>query len=170
MSLTYEAMMFARRAHAGQVRKYTLNPYADHLAEVAGVVAAVANPMTQDWAAMVATAWLHDTVEDCGVTVDEIYERFGFTVANGVKLLSDLEAGNRAERKAASRVRLAGAPDWVQTVKCADLISNTSSIVRHDPVFAVTYLEEKRLLLDVMTRADPRLVRIARLQSEVPNG
>ncbi|MCY1169396.1 RelA/SpoT family protein [compost metagenome] len=166
--MTYEAMMFARRAHAAQVRKYTGNPYADHLAEVAGIVAAVANPIRQDWAAMVATAWLHDTVEDCGVAVDEIYERFGFTVANGVKLLSDLEEGNRATRKAASRVRLAGAPDWVQTIKCADLISNTSSIVRHDPEFAVVYIEEKRLLLDVMTKADPRLLRMARVQTEAP--
>jgi guanosine-3',5'-bis(diphosphate) 3'-pyrophosphohydrolase len=76
--------------------------------------------------------------------------------------------GNRAERKAASRARLAAAPGWVQTIKCADLISNTSSIVKHDPKFAVTYLEEKRLLLDVLTKADPRLVAIARQQSEAP--
>jgi len=50
----------------------------------------------------------------------------------------------------------------VQTIKVADLISNTGSIVEHDPKFAVTYLEEKRLLLDVLTNADPRLLSIAR--------
>jgi hypothetical protein len=53
------------------------------------------------------------------------------------------------------------------TIKCADLISNTSSIVKHDPKFAEVYLEEKRLLLDVLTKADPWLVEIARKQSEV---
>jgi hypothetical protein len=79
--------------------------------------------------------------------------------------LSDLETGNRAERKAAGRVRLAAAPGWVQTIKCADLISNTSSIVMHDPQFAGVYLEEKRLLLDVMDGADPGLRALARAQA-----
>jgi len=36
--------------------------------------------------------------------------RFGEQVAEGVMLLSDLERGNRAERKAKSRARLAQAP------------------------------------------------------------
>jgi (p)ppGpp synthase/HD superfamily hydrolase len=35
MQLAYEAMMFAREVHKVQRRKYTNNPYADHLAEVA---------------------------------------------------------------------------------------------------------------------------------------
>jgi hypothetical protein len=59
-------------------------------------------------------------------------------------------------------------PAWIQTIKCADLISNTSSIVKHDPKFAVTYLEEKRLLLDAMTKADPRLWQLARSQAAQP--
>lgn len=160
----FKAMELARRAHAGQVRKYTGNPYTDHLAEVAGIVATVDSTPES-----IAVAWLHDCREDQGVTGFEIEELFGIRVAVGVALLSDFETGNRAERKAAGRVRLASAPGWVQTIKCADLISNTSSIVMHDPKFAVTYLEEKRLLLDVMTLADPRLLRLAREQSEPPN-
>ncbi|HUG56776.1 MAG TPA: guanosine polyphosphate pyrophosphohydrolase, partial [Candidimonas sp.] len=114
---------------------------------------------------MIATAWLHDCVEDCGVTLDEIEHLFGFDVALGVSGLSDVETGNRAERKQKSRDRLAGCSGWIQTIKCADLISNTSSIVYHDPRFAVVYLEEKRLLLDVLTKADPRMLAIARGQA-----
>lgn len=166
MNLAYDAMMFAREAHRAQQRKYTGNPYADHLAEVAGIA------MTVGWQAslihpdqVMATAWLHDCVEDQGVQYAQLCRLFGHVVADGVMLLSDLEIGNRAERKAAGRIRLAAAPGWVQTIKCADLISNTSSIVQHDPKFAVTYLEEKRLLLDVLTKADPRLVALARAQA-----
>ncbi|WP_429268889.1 HD domain-containing protein [Paraburkholderia sp. EB58] len=155
-------MLFAREVHKDQVRKYTGNPYIDHLAEVAGIVATVA----LDTDNSVAVAWLHDSVEDQGVSAALLRDRFGEIVAYGVLMLSDLETGNRAERKAASRARLATAPAWVQTIKVADLISNTSSIVKHDPKFAVTYLEEKRLLLDVLTSADPRLVEIARKQAE----
>lgn len=168
MSLAYEAMMFAREVHKDQRRKYTGNPYTDHLAEVAGIVGAVAAHEYiggySNVECSIATAWLHDCREDQGVSGEEIERRFGMRIALGVALLSDFESGNRAERKRLSRERLASAPDWVQTVKCADLISNTSSIVMHDPKFAVVYLEEKRLLLDVMTKADPRLLALARSQ------
>lgn len=159
--LAFAAMKFAREKHKDQVRKYTGNPYADHLAEVAGITASVLDD-EYDPPMMIAVAWLHDCVEDQGVTPVQLSELFGWQVARGVMMLSDLETGNRAERKAASRVRLAAAPAWAQTIKCADLISNTSSIVKHDPKFAVTYLEEKRLLLDVLSEADPRLLAMAR--------
>lgn len=163
MSIAYDAMMFAREVHKDQRRKYTNNPYVDHLAEVAGIVAALGWPHGEIHpSTMTAVAWLHDCVEDQSVTQEHITEAFGNVVAWGVMLLSDLEQGNRAERKAASRARLANAPGWVQTIKCADLISNTSSIVMHDPKFAAVYLEEKRLLLDVLTKADPRLLELAR--------
>ncbi|WP_228897774.1 HD domain-containing protein [Acidovorax sp. Leaf73] len=168
MDLAFKAMEFARRAHAKQVRKYTGNPYVDHLAEVAGIVATVQHEFMVPPGVMLAVAWLHDCVEDQGVSLQEIDDRFGCTVAIGVSGLSDLEEGNRAERKAASRARLADCTSWIQTIKCADLISNTSSIVMHDPKFAVTYLAEKRALLDVMTKADPRLRALAYSQSKWP--
>lgn len=168
MTLAFKAMEFARRVHAGHKRKYTGNPYTDHLAEVAGIAMSVGwqHPQVHPDAFM-AVCWLHDCVEDQAVTFEELYFAFGEIVTAGVRYLSDLEEGNRAYRKAASRARLAQAPNWVQTIKVADLISNTSSIVQHDPKFAVTYLEEKRLLLDVLTKADPRLVAIAREQVAV---
>lgn len=162
----FAAMQFARRVHANQRRKYTGNPYTDHLAEVAGIAATCHRGVAMEVDSQVfqAVCWLHDSVEDQGVGLQELREEFGETVARGVQLLSDLESGNRAARKAASRARLAQAPGWVQTIKCADLISNTASIVQHDPEFAVVYLEEKRLLLDVLTAADARLLAVAREQ------
>jgi len=161
MTTAFDAMVFARHVHANQRRKYTGNPYADHLAEVAGIVATVQHEFMVPPGVILATAWLHDCVEDQGVSLQTIADKFGNMVAIGVSGLSDLETGNRAERKAASRERLAACSSWIQTIKCADLISNTSSIVEHDPKFAVVYLEEKRMLLDVLTKADPRLRAIA---------
>jgi (p)ppGpp synthase/HD superfamily hydrolase len=163
MNLSYEAMMFAREAHKNQVRKYTGNPYVDHLAEVAGIVATVAGQARESVSIeeMLAVAWLHDCVEDQGVTFEEIDARFGNMVAIGVSGLSDIEVGNRAERKRMSCERLATCSGWIQTIKCADLISNTSSIVKHDPDFAKVYLREKCDLLSVMTKADRRLWDIA---------
>ena len=157
LTVAYDAMIFAIEKHKTQVRKYTNCPYADHLAQVAGITASVnQSPIA------IAVAWLHDCMEDQEVGYDELEDRFGIVVANGVQWLSDMETGNRKTRKELSRKRLSLAPSWVQDIKCADLISNTSSIVMHDQKFAVTYLEEKRLLLDVLTGANENLIRIAR--------
>lgn len=166
MNLAFEAMMFAREVHKNQRRKYTNNPYVDHLAEVAGIAATVFDQnhgIRPD--VVTAVCWLHDSMEDQGVSLDTLEQKFGSTVAPAVMQLSDLETGNRAARKAASRERLSKAWPWVQTIKCADLISNTSSIVEHDPKFAGVYLEEKRLLLDVLTKADPQLLQLAKQQA-----
>ena len=157
MNIAYQAMLFAREVHKDQVRKYTGNAYTDHLGEVAGIVASVEH--TKE---MIAVAWLHDCVEDQGVEIVTLVSEFGMEVAKGVLLLSDLEQGNRATRKALSRERLSKAPGWVQTIKYADLISNTSSIIQHDAKFAQVYLEEKRLLLEVMDKGDPLLYSLAK--------
>lgn len=157
MNIAYDAMIFAFRVHEGQKRKYTGNPYTDHLAEVAGITATVVN---YDYA--IAIAWLHDCVEDCGISQLELEEKFDYDIAMSVIELSDLEIGNRQERKKLSRERLSKCHGYVQTIKVADLISNTSSIVQHDPKFSKVYLEEKRLLLDVLTKADKRLIQLAK--------
>jgi (p)ppGpp synthase/HD superfamily hydrolase len=153
-----KAQVYAMAAHAsvGQRRKYTNEPYIVHPAEVAKIVAGVPGS-TPD---MVAAAWLHDVVEDTGCTFTDIHMTFGIDIATLVGWLTDVskpEDGNRAARKAIDRAHSAEAPAEAQTIKLADLISNSRSIMEHDPAFAKTYLEEKRLLLAVMTRGDAGL-------------
>jgi len=162
MTMVERARVFATAAHAavGQVRKYTFEPYIMHPAEVAGIVATV--PHTD---VMLAAAWLHDTVEDTGVSIVDIQKEFGNEVASLVSWLTDVsepEQGNRAVRKAIDREHTAMAPAAAQTVKLADLIANSRSILAHDPAFAKVYLEEKRMLLEVLTRGDATLMVQAR--------
>ena len=56
----------------------------------------------------------------------------------------------------------ASASPSAKTIKCCDLISNTTSIVAHDKSFAKVYLEEKGRLLDVLVGADPSILARAR--------
>ena len=163
MDIVHKAQVFAIAAHSavGQKRKYTGEPYYVHPAEVAGIVAGVPGS-TPD---MVAAAWLHDVVEDTGCTFTDIHMAFGIDIATLVGWLTDVsrpEDGNRAHRKAIDRAHTAEAPAEAQTIKLADLISNSRSIVQHDPAFAKTYLEEKRLMLEVMTKGDSTLMAEAR--------
>jgi (p)ppGpp synthase/HD superfamily hydrolase len=158
-SMEEKAYAFAMAAHeaVGQKRKYTGEPYIVHPLEVASIVKSVPGATDE----MVAAAYLHDVVEDTQVPIEVILHVFGPVVADYVHQLTDppkVEGGpNRKARKALDAQRLADAPAEVQTIKLADLISNTSTIVRFDPSFAKVYLEEKRLLLEVMTKGDPEL-------------
>jgi (p)ppGpp synthase/HD superfamily hydrolase len=150
-----KAREFAREAHKAQSRRYTGEPYFVHLEEVAGMVERAGLYRNE-----VAAAWLHDTIEDTPVTVTKLTAEFGVDIARMVAALTDTPPGpgiNHERRKAQDRARLAVALWEVQTIKCADLISNTSSIVRHDPDFAKVYLPEKRSMLEVLNRAHPDL-------------
>lgn len=163
VELVLKARTFATAAHAAvaQLRKYTNEPYIVHPAEVYQIVSTVASATPE----MLAAAWLHDVVEDTGVTIEVIREEFGEKVAELVGWLTDVsrpEQGNRATRKAIDRAHTAMAPAEAQTIKLADLISNTKSIMEHDAAFAKTYLAEKKLLLEVMTKGDPVLMAEAK--------
>lgn len=153
--LVEKAKHFAVRAHEGQKRKYTGEPYVCHCEHVAELVTSHGGSPE-----MIAAAWLHDTVEDCGITLDEIEDTFGRKVAEMVSDLTDVSKpkdGNRAKRKEIDRLHTAKASPEAKTIKLADLISNTSSITKHDPDFAKVYLKEKRLLLQVLKDGNAEL-------------
>lgn len=157
MNLVERARVFATAAHAavGQVRKYTGEAYINHPAEVVAILETI-QPSDE----MLAAAWLHDVVEDTGVPLCLIRQEFGHDVAYMVSGLTDIstpEMGNRAARKALDRAHIAGQWASTKTVKLADLISNTRSIVKHDPRFAEVYMAEKRELLTVLNSGDHRL-------------
>lgn len=157
--LIYKAKNFAERVHAAQTRKYSGEPYAVHLREVAGYCAEVG---CRD--EVVAAAWLHDSKEDQGVTDAELRELFGDDVAQFVEEVTDQSRstdGKREQRKAIDRAHNANASPEGKTIKLADLISNTKSIAVHDQHFAVTYLREKRLLMPFLTEGNPELYRRA---------
>lgn len=155
--LVESAKIYAKASHekVGQLRKYTNDPYIVHPAEVAQIVSTVEH--TDE---MLAAAWLHDTVEDTDVSIEDIRKEFGDVVADLVSDLTDVskpEDGNRKTRKEIDRQHTAKASAQAKTIKLADLISNSSSIVEHDKKFAKVYLKEKALLLEVLREGDAEL-------------
>lgn len=142
-----KAIAFATAAHEGQVRKYTGEPYVEHVIAVAEMVA---THVTDDDA--IIAAILHDTVEDCDVTIDEIQAEFGDRVAEYVWYLTKppVFVGNRAKRKALDRARLKEAPEIVRFIKVMDIWHNSTSIREFDEKFYETFRQEVRDLLYIM--------------------
>lgn len=164
------AWQFAKEMHESvkQVRKYTGEPYIVHPEEVAALVRSV--PHTS---IMIAASYLHDVVEDTPATIEDIEREFGLEVAELVGWLTDVskpEDGNRAVRKAIDRDHSALAPPQAKTIKLADLISNTKTIVKFDPIFAKVYLHEKARLLEVLKEGDPSLFYQAAQSTLIASG
>ncbi len=74
--LATRAIIFAAEAHDGMRRKQSSAPYILHPMEAAVIV----GTMTDDQN-VIAAAALHDVVEDAGVSMREVEERFGKRVA-----------------------------------------------------------------------------------------
>ena len=125
-----KARDFAEVAHKGQTRKSAgSEPYFIHLEEVAAHVTRFGGSEVA-----IMAAWLHDTVEDCGVTRTEIAATFGETVAAVVAELTDDKSLPKPERK---RMQLVNAPKKsadAALVKLCDKMSNVRAVGMNPPV------------------------------------
>lgn len=125
------AASFAARCHTGQKRKGERGePYINHPLEVANLIANIGGV---DDIEILMAAILHDTVEDCGVTGEEIALLFGERVARYVLELTDDKSLPKAERK---QLQVEHAPHLspeAKIVKLADKISNITDITNSPP-------------------------------------
>lgn len=159
-----QAYCFARGAHSGraQVRKYNGEPYHQHVKRVADQVMAM-----NYHAEFVMAALLHDVVEDTGIELSEIGELFGGDVREHVYNLTEErpEGFNRAQRKDLYNAKLAQTCKEIQTIKLIDTLDNLDDMEIFDPKFCEQFVKEKRLLLPLLTKADP--VWIHRVESRL---
>lgn len=123
------AAHYAAEKHADHRRKGG-EPYLNHLIEVAYLVSTA---LPESDANVIAAAFLHDTIEDTGVTAAELTERFGHDVTDLVLEVTDDKSLAPEVRK---RLQIEHAPRLsvrAQTIKLADKISNLRSILSSPP-------------------------------------
>ena len=124
-----EALIYATRLHARQVRKGTNIPYISHLLSVAALV--LEDGGSEDEA---IAALLHDAIEDQGgeATRAEILARFGDRVVAIVDGCTEAISSPRKpwrERKLQYLEKIRGNSLAVQRVSLADKLHNARSIV-----------------------------------------
>lgn len=125
------AAWFAAERHSTQKRKGAAQePYINHLLEVASLLSETAAVEDTD---LVIAALLHDTVEDTGVSADEISGMFGEDVATIVLEVTDDKSLPKAQRK---ELQVQNAPhksERARNLKVADKISNVRAILESPP-------------------------------------
>ncbi len=124
----YKAFKFAEKLHAGQYR-VSEEPYIIHPVEVTKILAT----LKVDKNTLMASI-LHDTIEDTGITEEQLGEEFGTDVLNlvlGVTKLDKYQFKSKEERQAESfrRMFIAMAKDIrVIFLKLADRLHNMRTL------------------------------------------
>jgi (p)ppGpp synthase/HD superfamily hydrolase len=120
------ALDFANEKHKDQIRKGSHIPYVFHLTDTACYVAQLGCDEE-----MVAAALLHDSVEDVGVSYEEIETLFGKRVSHLVRALSESDKTRPwKERKIATINGLKNSDCHdIKVISCADKLSNIKSIL-----------------------------------------
>ena len=149
--LTQSALAFATQAHAGQVRKGAGGPYLQHPLRVATRLSRLPQA-TPQW---VAAALLHDTLEDCGVSHDDLQQRFGTEVADLVRELTNPSKQfpelSRPEKKALDRAHVATVSLPAKMIKLIDRSDNLrEGAASMDPEWLAVYVGESRALAAVL--------------------
>jgi guanosine-3',5'-bis(diphosphate) 3'-pyrophosphohydrolase len=168
-SLYQQAIVFAAAKHVemGQTIPGTNLPYVVHLSNVAMeiLIAAPHTPNFQlDFAIQVAL--LHDTLEDTSATLEEISNRFGPDIAQGVSALTKNDALPKAEKMPDSLKRIKELQPEVWAVKLADRITNLQKPPGHwDSAKIAEYRQESIHLLRELKGGNAYLEK--RLQEKI---
>ncbi len=126
------AARFAAEKHVQQKRKgRNQEPYINHLIEVAELIAAGSNVLDTE---LIMAGFLHDTVEDTGVTLQELEQHFGRDVAGLVAEVTDDKSLPKETRKHLQVQNASKKSERAQTLKLADKISNLRSILASPPI------------------------------------
>ncbi|MEX2345765.1 MAG: hypothetical protein WD604_09140 [Balneolaceae bacterium] len=157
---------FVKQEHGDQQRKYSDEPYWHHLVRVAETTHKYLGEGIE-------IALCHDLLEDTGCTEKQLYKQLTETgystkeaseITHGVRELTDVFIKkdypdlNRRARKKREAERLGKTSYLAQSIKYADLIDNTSSIVNGDSGFARVYINEAIDILDQMRAGNIHLL------------
>src|SRR5579871_82250 len=127
-TLITRAFALAERAHEGQARR-SGEPYISHPLAVATILASLGMDDVT-----VASALLHDAVEDTGVTVEDLERDFGplvGTIVDGVTKLERIHFDSKEQQQAASMRKMLVAMSKdprVLLIKLADRLHNMRTI------------------------------------------
>lgn len=157
---------FARLAHGDQKRKFEDEPYITHLIRVKNLCTVYFKEPS-----VLAAALLHDTLEDTPLTAGEIGDFLRpllgeYRAQHALDLVIELTDvyikenyphWNRRKRKNMEAVRLGKSSAEAQTIKYADILDNSITILNADDDFASVYLYEAKDMLKEMKKGHPDL-------------
>lgn len=152
--LCQKALKFAAGKHqeTQQTIPGTNLPYVVHLSNVAmEILIAASNTENFDLDFALQVALLHDTLEDTGTTYDELTDKFGVEIAEGVMSLTKYDDLPKTEKMPDTLRRIKQQRKEVWAVKLADRITNLQQPPSHwDGDKKQSYLDEALEILNTL--------------------
>ena len=153
MNRLIHAHNFAAAAHAGQKRKFTNEPYLNHLEATAQFLWEATNgdASVDDLIAAI----LHDIVEDTDITLDDVGKEFGKVIMDLVSELTTDPAIKAIEgKKKYLSKKLNSMSSRALSIKLSDRLSNIISLTDEvTPIdFIKWYVKETSYLVDNLNR------------------
>ena len=130
-----DAKLFAIRHHG--LQEYDGFPYHKHLQDVVSNVIKFGY-VNEDF---VIAAWLHDSIEDCSVTYNDIKKLFGESVAEIVYRVTDELGRNRKERKKKTYPKIRECKN-ATFIKLCDRIANFENSIKRGHSMIDAYIKE----------------------------
>lgn len=170
-----QALDYATQAHAGQTRSGG-EPYIGHPVRVAQTIQKYKQSHNID--ALIAAAYLHDTIEDTDTTHEALHDLFGGLVASLVKeLTSDLEQIKKVGKQEYLAKKMAHEmSSYGLVIKLADRLDNVQDIATaKDAKWRARYKAETLHIMDYIEKnralsgTHKKLVDLIRAKlSEIP--
>ena len=154
MKKILDALAFAQARHEGQTRPYG-ESQVEHVMRVALRAAQFAceeKYLGSDAEDLIASALLHDVLEDTDTTDNELTEQFGERVAKVVRAVSHEE---EEEPDAVYLRRVAAGGHLTVVVKRSDRLANLTTLRHAPPDFRKRKLAEIRAAMPLWHEIDP---------------
>jgi (p)ppGpp synthase/HD superfamily hydrolase len=163
-SMLEDIIIFAAKKHRGQSRKGNKLPYIIHPTRVAMILLELKE--SKNINLLLAVCFLHDTVEDCGVSLKTIAKKFGHAIASLVGELTldkdKYETIGKTEYLCQEVLQMSS---YALCIKLCDRLDNVRDMKSMTPEFRAKYSAETRKILEnlsnrKLTKTHKKLVKL----------
>lgn len=139
-NMASEALDYATMMHDGQYRKDGTD-YINHPIRVANYVSEFKSSLNMD--VLLASAYLHDTLEDTKATYYDIVNKFGPQIADLVlELTTDEDIKKYLGKTKYLEIKMKNMSSWALVIKLCDRLDNVSDLMNSDEKFRNRYARE----------------------------
>ena len=144
-----KAKILSEKAHEKQKRKFDGSPYSVHPDSVAKII--LENKSSKHINELVSSAYLHDVIEDTGITFEQLLAEFGYMVASIVlEVTNEFSLVKVYGKKNYMSNKVLTLTNYGLVVKLADRLDNVSDLYLADKNFRERYIDETKYVIQVL--------------------
>lgn len=132
----------ALATHVHREQMYGAFPYHQHLSDVVNILSDLGVSLKDDWSyPILVAAWLHDTLEDTHVTLDDLKNLFDDEIVSIIWNVTDEPNVSRRQKKLATYEKIK-TDERSLVLKLADRLANVRFSSANNPKFFGMYQRE----------------------------